>query len=188
MSAGVATMAPGPSGKEPEADRMQVDAEPHAEAHGEADLYTRLKTLQRQLEFLDIRVSAPRRPRARRPADRARRAAVITSRSPALPLPRAPSQEEYIKEEQKNLKHELLRAQEEVKRIQVRALSAAAVPLRRRRRRRASQPPAPSTRLAFKTRAARAGAAPPINLRKLNQTTHTPTKHPPNTHHRRSRS
>jgi len=47
----------------------------------EEDLYTRLKTLQRQMEFLDI-------------------------------------QEDYIKEEQKSLKRELLRAQEEVKRIQ----------------------------------------------------------------------
>lgn len=47
----------------------------------EDDLYSRLKTLQRQLEFIDI-------------------------------------QEEYVKEEQKNLKRELLRAQEEVKRIQ----------------------------------------------------------------------
>jgi len=46
-----------------------------------ADYYARLKSLQRQLEFLDI-------------------------------------QEEYIKDEQKNLKRELLRAQEEVKRIQ----------------------------------------------------------------------
>jgi 26S proteasome regulatory subunit T3 len=45
------------------------------------DPYVKLKTLQRQLEFLDI-------------------------------------QEEYIKDEQKNLKRELLRAQEEVKRIQ----------------------------------------------------------------------
>jgi hypothetical protein len=77
MSAGVATMAPGPSGKEPEVERMQVDSEPHAEAHGEADLYMRLKTLQRQLEFLDIRVSALRRPHAPRPADRARCAALI---------------------------------------------------------------------------------------------------------------
>lgn len=34
-----------------------------------------------------------------------------------LPIDRAP-QEEYIKDEQKNLKRELLRAQEEVKRIQ----------------------------------------------------------------------
>lgn len=47
----------------------------------EEDPYTRLKTLQRQYEFLDI-------------------------------------QESYIKEEQRNLKRELLRAQEEVKRIQ----------------------------------------------------------------------
>lgn len=45
------------------------------------DLYTKLKTLQRELEFLEI-------------------------------------QEGYIKEEQRNLKRELLRAQEEVKRIQ----------------------------------------------------------------------
>ncbi|MBA0782383.1 hypothetical protein Gotri_000272 [Gossypium trilobum] len=47
----------------------------------EDDLYCRLKSLQRQLEFIDI-------------------------------------QEEYVKDEQKNLKRELLRAQEEVKRIQ----------------------------------------------------------------------
>jgi len=47
----------------------------------EDDLYSRLKSLQRQHEFIDI-------------------------------------QEEYVKEEQKNLKRELLRAQEEVKRIQ----------------------------------------------------------------------
>jgi len=47
----------------------------------EEDLYTKLKILQRQLDFLGI-------------------------------------QEEYIKDEQKNLKRELLRAQEEVKRIQ----------------------------------------------------------------------
>ncbi|KAF7816249.1 26S proteasome regulatory subunit 6B-like protein [Senna tora] len=47
----------------------------------EDDLYSRLKSLQRQLEFIDI-------------------------------------QEEYVKDEQKNLKRELLRAQEEVKRIQ----------------------------------------------------------------------
>lgn len=45
------------------------------------DLYSTLKWLQRQLEFLDI-------------------------------------QEEYVKDEQKNLKRELLRAQDEVKRIQ----------------------------------------------------------------------
>lgn len=45
------------------------------------DLYSRLKSLQRQLEFIEI-------------------------------------QEEYVKDEHKNLKRELLRAQEEVKRIQ----------------------------------------------------------------------
>ena len=45
------------------------------------DLYSRFKSLQRQLEFIDI-------------------------------------QDEYVKDEQKNLKRELLRAQEEVKRIQ----------------------------------------------------------------------
>ncbi|KAI5410022.1 26s proteasome regulatory subunit 6B [Lathyrus oleraceus] len=50
-------------------------------ASDEDDLYSRLKSLQRQLEFIDI-------------------------------------QEEYVKDEQKNLKRELLRAQEEVKRIQ----------------------------------------------------------------------
>jgi len=48
---------------------------------GEEDLYTKLKNLQRQIDFLGI-------------------------------------QEDYIKDEQKNLKRELLRAQEEVKRIQ----------------------------------------------------------------------
>lgn len=47
----------------------------------EADLYTKLKALQRQIDFITI-------------------------------------QEDYIKDEQKNLKRELLRAQEEVKRIQ----------------------------------------------------------------------
>lgn len=51
------------------------------DASDEEDLYGRLKSLQRQLEFLDI-------------------------------------QEEYVKDELKNLKRELLRAQEEVKRIQ----------------------------------------------------------------------
>jgi len=47
----------------------------------ESDLYTKVKTLQRHLEFLEL-------------------------------------QEDYIKDEQKNLKRELVRAQEEVKRIQ----------------------------------------------------------------------
>ncbi|KAL6968419.1 hypothetical protein U1Q18_034222 [Sarracenia purpurea var. burkii] len=50
-------------------------------ASDDDDLYGRLKSLQRQLEFIDI-------------------------------------QEEYVKDELKNLKRELLRAQEEVERIQ----------------------------------------------------------------------
>jgi 26S proteasome regulatory subunit T3 len=52
-----------------------------ASAEEDDDLYGRLKSLQRLMEFIEI-------------------------------------QEEYIKDEQKNLKRELLRAQEEVKRIQ----------------------------------------------------------------------
>ncbi|GFZ19993.1 regulatory particle triple-A ATPase 3 [Actinidia rufa] len=52
-----------------------------APSSDEDDLYSRLKSLQRQIEFIEI-------------------------------------QEEYVKDEHKNLKRELLRAQEEVKRIQ----------------------------------------------------------------------
>jgi len=58
-----------------------VDADEDMLLENTQDLYARLKTVQRQLEFLDI-------------------------------------QEEYIKDEQKNLKRELIRAKEEVKRIQ----------------------------------------------------------------------
>jgi hypothetical protein len=127
---------------------------------GQEDLYTKLKTLQRQLEFLDIQVSAgclfvghSRRSAAACLAQQGstasrrclralgrlggRRAAGPTRRLPARrplwatrrqhvtpPTSCAPCcaphllQEDYIKEEQKNLKNELLRAQEEVKRIQ----------------------------------------------------------------------
>ncbi|KAA6427389.1 MAG: 26S protease regulatory subunit 6B protein [Trebouxia sp. A1-2] len=61
---------------------MDVEMDPSAQSsEPDEDLYTRLKTLQRQLEFYEI-------------------------------------QEEYIREEQRSLKRELLRAQEEVKRIQ----------------------------------------------------------------------
>eukprot|EP00959_Pyramimonas_sp_CCMP1952_P097285 2033522-Pyramimonas_sp.AAC.1 len=60
------------------ASAMETDTPREGELE---DLYTKLKTLQRQLEFVDI-------------------------------------QEEYIKDETKNLRRELLRAQEEVKRIQ----------------------------------------------------------------------
>jgi 26S proteasome regulatory subunit T3 len=52
-----------------------------ASVEDDDDLYGRLKSLQRHMEFVEI-------------------------------------QEEYVKDEQKNLKRELLRAQEEVKRIQ----------------------------------------------------------------------
>ena len=66
--------------------RVVFDASSQAREIGattssEADLYAKLKSLQRELELVEI-------------------------------------QEEYIKDEQKNLKIELLRAQEEVKRIQ----------------------------------------------------------------------
>ncbi|KAM1226422.1 hypothetical protein ACFX2J_005771 [Malus domestica] len=63
---------------------MRSDLQGYTEqgqASDEDDLYSRLKSYQRQLEFIDI-------------------------------------QEEYVKDELKNLKRELLRAQEEVKRIQ----------------------------------------------------------------------
>jgi hypothetical protein len=99
---------------------MDVDAGPSTSAESE-DLYARLKTLQRQLEFLEIQV------RALGAAGGAIRAAARGAGPQPTPrlAPRAPDrpraprpQEEYIKEEQKNLKRELLRAQEEVKRIQ----------------------------------------------------------------------
>uniref|UniRef100_A0A7S0N085 26S proteasome regulatory subunit 6B homolog n=1 Tax=Pyramimonas obovata TaxID=1411642 RepID=A0A7S0N085_9CHLO len=67
----------GPTVAAEKASAMETDT-PEGELE---DLYTKLKTLQRQLEFVDI-------------------------------------QEEYIKDETKNLRRELLRAQEEVKRIQ----------------------------------------------------------------------
>ncbi|KAG2333353.1 hypothetical protein Bca52824_004533 [Brassica carinata] len=63
---------------DPKASPLLMDLSTAAD---EEDPYSRLKSLERQLEFTDI-------------------------------------QEEYVKDEQKNLKRELLRAQEEVKRIQ----------------------------------------------------------------------
>ena len=59
----------------------QMDIEHPLSKSSAEDLYVRLKTLQRQLDFIAI-------------------------------------QEDYIKDEQKNLKREFLRAQEEIKRIQ----------------------------------------------------------------------
>ena len=95
---------------EPEpAAAMQIDAaEPD---DGEGDLYTRLKTLQRQLEFLDIQVRGTGQSQefCSLPISPSMSRKVFAS---------VDSQEDYIKEEQKNLKRELLRAQEEVKRIQ----------------------------------------------------------------------
>lgn len=66
-------------GKSTQEETLEVES-PLAKLSTE-DLYVRLKTLQRQLDFIAI-------------------------------------QEDYIKDEQKNLKREFLRAQEEIKRIQ----------------------------------------------------------------------
>ena len=83
MAASVLVMDPKPL--EPPASFPSTRPDPclseQHQSSDEDDLYSRLKSLQRQLEFIDI-------------------------------------QEEYVKDEQKNLKRELLRAQEEVKRIQ----------------------------------------------------------------------
>ena len=62
-------------------EKPRAETPRDAKEPADEDLYTRLKELQRELEFVEI-------------------------------------QEEYVKDEQKNLKIELLRAQEEVKRIQ----------------------------------------------------------------------
>lgn len=103
---------------------MEVDA-PSATtaAAAEEDLYTRLKTLQRQLEFLEIQVGriAPGTASCcskltpliseSMPLAAHHCSALLETRCPAV----LRTQEEYIKEEQKNLKRELLRAQEEVR-------------------------------------------------------------------------
>ncbi|KAL3926275.1 MAG: hypothetical protein SGPRY_003374 [Prymnesium sp.] len=62
-------------------DVEMMDASPTVPSKAPVDLYSKMKTLQRQLEFLEI-------------------------------------QEDYIKDEMQNLKRELVRAKEEVKRIQ----------------------------------------------------------------------
>lgn len=66
---------------QPPATRPAPESDASSLADPDDDLYSRLKSLQRQLEFFEI-------------------------------------QEEYVKDELKNLRRELLRAQEEVKRIQ----------------------------------------------------------------------
>lgn len=147
----------------PEALSAPMETEGLA-VHDEGDLYTRLKTLQRQLEFLEIQVSnrdrftqaggahcfafaigrawvpflqlacrfacpllrslhfgAPPRPpfgSQAHPPPVPPAASVVLLPIAVVPATSS-AQEEYIKEEQKNLKNELLRAQEEVKRIQV---------------------------------------------------------------------
>lgn len=62
-------------------DALPMEIQAHAQNTTADDMYTKLKGLQRHLEFLDI-------------------------------------QEEYVKDEMKNLKRELIRAKEELKRIQ----------------------------------------------------------------------
>ncbi|KAJ0978482.1 hypothetical protein J5N97_013956 [Dioscorea zingiberensis] len=81
MAASAMVLDPKPSLSEPPASIAAIPSAKLIHADEDDDLYGRLKSLQRQLEFIDI-------------------------------------QEEYVKDEQKNLKRELLRAQEEVKRIQ----------------------------------------------------------------------
>lgn len=85
MAASAMVVDPKPVAAEPPpsfpSTRLDLQGLADPSSVDEEDLYSRLKSLQRQLEFIDI-------------------------------------QEEYVKDEQKNLKRELLRAQEEVKRIQ----------------------------------------------------------------------
>jgi 26S proteasome regulatory subunit T3 len=114
-------------------------ANPGSSGGSQVDLYSRLKSLERQLEFLEIRVRLTRcqvrlvrfvpfvegdqasvpswdaaPPRFSPSARVARRSLSATARLAQIIRP----QEDYLKEEQKNLKNELLRASEEVKRIQ----------------------------------------------------------------------
>ena len=138
MATKVERPEPVPEMKEPE---QPADMEIEVAGEDDDDLYTRLKTLQRQLEFFEIQARAlaahTRRAwpwhagqlrsgllhtRHLRQLLSAGAARDFRARSfpPVLPLTTFQScvQEEYIKEEQRNLKRELLRAQEEVKRIQ----------------------------------------------------------------------
>lgn len=78
MAASAMVLDPKPSASSPPPSFAAASS---SVASSEDDLYSLLKSLERQIEFIDI-------------------------------------QEEYVKDELKNLKRELLRAQEEVKRIQ----------------------------------------------------------------------
>jgi hypothetical protein len=98
-----------------EKNRATAAMEAGHEAPAADDLYLKLNKQRRALELLSIQVrSAPARARcaAQLPAGPA-------PLTPTLPPRSAPSlQEEYLKDEMKNLKRELVRAQEEIKRIQ----------------------------------------------------------------------
>ena len=112
---------------------MDVEMDPSAQSsEPDEDLYIRLKTLQRQLEFYEIQVGQIRLVIFTRVLF----SVSLSRRLCQVQLPAAyccnsidlhagwltglltTMQEEYIKEEQRSLKRELLRAQEEVKRIQ----------------------------------------------------------------------
>ena len=77
--------------------------EPAKSETATAQLYTRVKELQKLLEFLGIQVR-----------ERAVILVLVVERAFFV----ASAQENYVKEEQRNLKSEYLRAKEEVKRIQ----------------------------------------------------------------------
>ena len=103
-----------------------------ASSEPEEDLYTRLKTLQRQLEFYEIQVGHTLTCDLHQPAvsvvsaqTKITSSDTIDDHATLCQLEAGCSrflliilQEEYTKEEQRSLKRELLRAQEEVKRIQ----------------------------------------------------------------------
>ena len=95
-----------------ESASMEVDSILHKKEEkeeGKRDVsYERMKELQRELEFIDIQV----------PQSFLDLFLFKKKGDPAFLLSNVQLQETYIKDEQKNLKRELLRAQEEVKRIQ----------------------------------------------------------------------
>jgi len=109
---------------------MDVEMDPSAQSsEPDEDLYIRLKTLQRQLEFYEIQVRLVIFTRVLFPVSLSRRLCQvqlpaayccnsIDLHAGCLTGLLTTMQEEYIKEEQRSLKRELLRAQEEVKRIQ----------------------------------------------------------------------
>lgn len=97
---------------------MEVDVPSTTHISAEDDLYTRLKTLQRQLEFIEIQVCRRTLGFCRERCTSSNLSVISQPGTFFIRDNACCVQEEYIKEEQKNLKRELLRAQEEVKRIQ----------------------------------------------------------------------